>query len=90
MLDLLKNASSCNHPFLVSQILYGLPVPVNKLPELSNLKRELENSGSSLRLLVDHPEQISKIQSFAKDQKTSNPWSVYVKVDPGYKCVAFI
>ncbi|KAG8907382.1 hypothetical protein FRC01_007701 [Tulasnella sp. 417] len=68
----------------VRDILYGLPVPVTKIPELLALKKELEEHGSSLRLLVDHPEQISKLRAHAETNSAS-PWSVFVKVDPGYK-----
>ncbi|KIO27232.1 hypothetical protein M407DRAFT_14925 [Tulasnella calospora MUT 4182] len=65
----------------VKDLLYGLPVPVTKIPELSALKNELDDHGGSLRLLVDHPEQVSKLQAYAQ----ASPWSVFVKVDPGYK-----
>ncbi|KAG9006561.1 hypothetical protein FRB90_009864 [Tulasnella sp. 427] len=70
----------------VITILYGLPVPLNKVPEMGLLKHELEAHGSNFRLLVDHPEQIARLRAYVAESKTPvTPWSVFVKVDPGYK-----
>ncbi|KAG9049060.1 hypothetical protein FS837_011333 [Tulasnella sp. UAMH 9824] len=68
----------------VKDILFGFPTPVTKIPEILALKNELNGHGSSLRLIVDHPEQVSKLQAYAQANRAS-PWSVFVKVDPGYK-----
>ena len=42
-------------PLIISswQILYGLPLAVNKLEDLSALRTELEKYGAIVRLLVD-------------------------------------
>jgi hypothetical protein len=69
------------------QILYGLPIGITKLAEASELARELGVHGATLRVLVDHLEQARALQTFSESSNSINKWSVFVKVDCGYKSV---
>lgn len=67
------------------QILYGLPVPVNKIADLSALWSKLEAYGGIVRLLVDHPDQVHFLEEFETKQEKTRRWSVFVKINGGQK-----
>ncbi|KAI0068228.1 hypothetical protein BV25DRAFT_1818616 [Artomyces pyxidatus] len=69
----------------VKDILYGLPVAINKIADLSDLWDELSQHGAVVRLLVDHPRQLEALESFEQSRSTPRPWSLFVKVDGGQK-----
>lgn len=69
------------------QILYGLPVGINKIAELSVLSDEMGAHDSTIRLLVDHPDQVHALEQFNRDRNVSRRWSLFVKVDGGQKYV---
>jgi len=50
---------------------------VHALAELEELAIAYEQHGATLRLLVDHPEQVKALAA------TARPWSIFVKVDGG-------
>jgi D-serine deaminase-like pyridoxal phosphate-dependent protein len=65
--------------------LYGLPVGVDKIADLSKLWQEAELQGAIIRLLVDHPDQVKHLEAFEKKRGLSRRWSVFVKVHGGQK-----
>ena len=72
------------------QILYGLPLPPNKIADLSALWDEVVQYGSTLRILIDHPDQVKFLEAFESQRENPRKWSVFVKVDAGGKCVGFV
>ncbi|KII94064.1 hypothetical protein PLICRDRAFT_50053 [Plicaturopsis crispa FD-325 SS-3] len=69
----------------VNDILYGLPVAVNKIADLATLWDEIETHGATVRLLVDHPDQVYFLEEFEKQRATPRRWSAFIKVDGGQK-----
>ncbi|KAJ7039820.1 putative serine dehydratase domain-containing protein [Mycena alexandri] len=69
----------------VKDILYGLPVAINKVADLSDLWDEVAKDGAVVRLMVDNPEQIRFIEEFEKARGSSRKWSVFVKIDGGQR-----
>ncbi|KAF8078656.1 putative serine dehydratase domain-containing protein [Lyophyllum atratum] len=69
----------------VKDILYGLPVAVNKVADLSELWDEVSKDGGTVRLLVDHPDQVKFLEKFEKHRESPRRWSVFVKVDGGQR-----
>jgi len=67
----------------VKDILYGLPVGVDKIADLSNLWREIQPQGGIVRLLIDHPEQVKHLEEFERQSDQPRRWSVFVKVHSG-------
>ncbi|KAL0951238.1 hypothetical protein HGRIS_007956 [Hohenbuehelia grisea] len=69
----------------VNDILYGVPVAINKLGDLAALSDELAKYGAALHLMVDHPAQVQSLESFEGASETKRRWSCFVKVDGGQK-----
>ncbi|KAF7289881.1 Calcium ATPase transmembrane domain M-containing protein [Mycena indigotica] len=69
----------------VNDILYGLPVGVNKIADLSDLWDEVAKDGAVVRLMVDHRDQIKCLEEFEKVRATPRRWSVFVKIDGGQR-----
>ncbi|KAJ6571739.1 hypothetical protein B0H19DRAFT_1209011 [Mycena capillaripes] len=69
----------------VKDILYGLPVAVNKVADLSDLWDEIAKYGAIVRLMVDNSEQIQFTEEFEKARGSSRKWSVFVKIDGGQR-----
>ncbi|KAF8807371.1 hypothetical protein BYT27DRAFT_7189458 [Phlegmacium glaucopus] len=67
----------------VKDILYGLPVAINKVQDLSKLRLELQKYDGELRLLVDHPDQVRFLEAYETEQIASKRWSVFVKINGG-------
>ncbi len=67
------------------QILYGLPVGIDKIADLGKLLQEVERHGAVLRLLIDHQDQIKHLEEFEKKHGLYRTWSVFVKVHGGQK-----
>lgn len=67
------------------QILYGLPVAVNKVADLTALAEVLARSGAVVRILVDHPEQVRFLEEFASKSGIERKWSTFMKVHAGDK-----
>ncbi|KAG8928445.1 hypothetical protein FRC02_006904 [Tulasnella sp. 418] len=75
---------------LVKDLLYGLPVSINKIADIWDLTMSFQNDDRSFRLLVDHPDQVKGLLAFWHTQPDGpylfNPrWSLFVKVDADYK-----
>jgi len=67
----------------VKDILYGLPLPPNKIGDLSNLWDELATYGGVVRVMVDHPDQVKYLEQFESRKENPRLWSVFIKVDAG-------
>ncbi|KAI0682690.1 hypothetical protein BC835DRAFT_1298348 [Cytidiella melzeri] len=67
----------------VKDILYGLPLPPNKIDDLSKLRDELAPYGAVVRVMVDHPDQVQYLEQYESQRETPELWSVFVKVDSG-------
>ena len=65
--------------------MYGLPVAINKITDLSDLWDEAAKHEAIVRLLVDHPRQIEALEDFEKRRTTKRQWSVFVKLDGNQK-----
>ncbi|KAJ7512019.1 hypothetical protein B0H11DRAFT_2151766 [Mycena galericulata] len=63
----------------VKDILYGLPVAINKVADISNLWDEVAKDGATVRLLVDNPDQIRFLEEFEKARASPRKWSVFGK-----------
>ncbi|EJD04107.1 uncharacterized protein FOMMEDRAFT_140172 [Fomitiporia mediterranea MF3/22] len=70
---------------VVKDILYGMPISVNKIADISALSDELSKHGAVLRLHVDHPDQIAALEAFESQRTEPRRRSVFVKVDCGDK-----
>lgn len=69
----------------VRDILYGLPVSINKIADLASLSDTLGLHGGILRILVDSPAQVQALESYNLERDRRMPWSVFVKVECGGK-----
>ncbi|KAH9898339.1 hypothetical protein C8Q73DRAFT_834352 [Cubamyces lactineus] len=67
----------------VKDVLYGLPMAPNKIADLSALTDELSAVGASMRILIDHPDQVKVIEAWESTKANHRRWSVFVKVDCG-------
>lgn len=69
------------------QVLYSLPVPLDKIQELAQYRTALRRfstlgEAAQLRLMVDDVEQVQALQSYAANH-SEKPWSIFVKVESG-------
>ncbi|KAF7792638.1 hypothetical protein EIP86_003735 [Pleurotus ostreatoroseus] len=69
----------------VTDILYGLPLPPNKIADLSALWDEIAQYGGIVRILIDHADQLKFLENFESQRKSPRQWSVFVKIDAGSK-----
>ncbi|OCB90100.1 hypothetical protein A7U60_g2658 [Sanghuangporus baumii] len=70
---------------VINDILYGMPIAVNKVADIAALSDELAKHNAVLRLHVDHPEQIVALETFESQRPEPRKWSVFIKVDCGDK-----
>ncbi|KAG2023651.1 hypothetical protein CC2G_001282 [Coprinopsis cinerea AmutBmut pab1-1] len=68
---------------VVRDILYGLPVGVNKVSDLAGLWDKMQPYGGIVRLLVDHLDQVKLLENFENKRETKRRWSVFVKINGG-------
>ncbi|KAH7102469.1 hypothetical protein BKA62DRAFT_699647 [Auriculariales sp. MPI-PUGE-AT-0066] len=66
----------------VQDILYGVPVPMNKIADLAELAHTMASHQGVVRLIVDNPIQIQGLEEFGARTGSHN-WSVFIKVDAG-------
>ncbi|KAF9044569.1 hypothetical protein BDZ89DRAFT_1059048 [Hymenopellis radicata] len=69
----------------VKDMLYGLPVDTSKVDDLSTLWDIMAESGGVIRILVDHPDQVTFLEEFESRRSTPRKWSAFVKIDGGQK-----
>ena len=58
---------------------------MNKIQDLSNLSDELDKYGAVVRLLIDHEDHVTALETFEGSRKALRRWSVFVKIDNGHK-----
>ncbi|KAI5480484.1 hypothetical protein MNV49_000637 [Pseudohyphozyma bogoriensis] len=63
---------------VVKDILYGVPVPLDRIEELASISKLLASKGAALRVLIDNTVHVEALNSFGDDV-----WSVFIKVDGG-------
>jgi D-serine deaminase-like pyridoxal phosphate-dependent protein len=70
-------------------MLYGMPVSANKLADLSTLWEDMVKASekATLHILVDHLDQLDAVAQFEASKENPRRWTIFVKVDAGYKCV---
>ncbi|KAF8560327.1 hypothetical protein OG21DRAFT_55035 [Imleria badia] len=66
-------------------LLYGLPVGLNKLDDLSILNEEMSKYGGTVRIFVDNLEQLMFLEEYEKHQARPKKWSIFIKMDGGQK-----
>ncbi|KZT02661.1 uncharacterized protein LAESUDRAFT_661382 [Laetiporus sulphureus 93-53] len=69
----------------VKDILYGLPVALNKVQDLSSLWEEIAAFDANLRILIDNPAQVKFLEAFERSRTNPRRWSVFIKIDCGQK-----
>lgn len=69
----------------VKDILYGLPVGLNKLDDLSALHAEMTRYGGTVRILLDHLDQVKFLEEYERAQEHPKKWSVFIKMNGGLK-----
>ena len=50
------------------KILYGLPIAINKIADMSTLRDEISAHGAVVRILIDHPDQVRTLEEFERQQ----------------------
>jgi len=70
---------------VVTDILYGLPIGPNKVPEAAVLADQLDKKQCQLRVLIDHPGQVEAVESYNELHGRQIHWSAFMKVDAGNK-----
>ncbi|KAI0032750.1 putative serine dehydratase domain-containing protein [Vararia minispora EC-137] len=71
----------------INDILYGLPVAINKIADLSKLWEEVSSYGCTVRLLIDNAVQVKALEEFEKTLPEGRLWSVFIKCDGGQRQV---
>jgi D-serine deaminase-like pyridoxal phosphate-dependent protein len=64
------------------QILYSMPISATRLEDLNDAQEKCAGK-AVIRLMVDHPAQITALDAYSKRTGKSGPWSVFMKVDGG-------
>jgi len=66
------------------QVLYGLPITINKITDLSDLWDEAAKDGAIVRPSKDHPKQeVEALEDFEMMRSHKRQWPVFVKVWSG-------
>jgi len=71
----------------IFQLLYGLPVGLNKLDDLSALHTEMTKYGGTIRIFVDHLDQVRFLEEYERTQEHPKKWSAFIKMNGGQKYV---
>ncbi|KAK0465059.1 putative serine dehydratase domain-containing protein [Desarmillaria tabescens] len=61
----------------VKDILYGLPIAVNKIADMSGLWDAIAVDGGIVRILLDHPDQVKYLDEFEKQRTAPRKWSAF-------------
>ncbi|KAG2072611.1 hypothetical protein BDR04DRAFT_1230350 [Suillus decipiens] len=69
----------------VKDILYGLPVGLNKLDDLSALHAEMTRYGGTVRIILDHLDQVKFLEEYEMEQEHPKKWSAFIKMNGGQK-----
>lgn len=76
----------------MAQLLYGLPLSLAVLSDISALQDRVEPSGGVIRVMIDHERQVDGIHDFeriASRDPSFRPrkWSCFVKINSGGESV---
>lgn len=58
---------------------------VNKVADLAALRNELKKHGGTVRLLIDHPDQVKFLEEYESLQEVRKRWSAFIKINGGQK-----
>ncbi|KAG6814059.1 hypothetical protein H0H92_003106 [Tricholoma furcatifolium] len=83
--SIVKDAIPSSYDSNGVQVLYGLPLTINKVADLSDLSDEIVKDGGVLRVLIDHPDQVKFLERFESVREHPKRWSVFVKIDGGQR-----
>ena len=64
------------------QILYSMPLAASRLEDINDAQSKWGDK-AVIRLMVDHPDQITALEAFSKRSGRKQRWSVFMKVDGG-------
>ncbi|WVF71093.1 hypothetical protein IAT40_005890 [Kwoniella sp. CBS 6097] len=67
---------------LVDDILYSMPIGQDKIPDIDAAQQKIGNKGI-VRVMVDHPTQITLLDKYNEQSGRQLAWDVFVKVDGG-------
>jgi D-serine deaminase-like pyridoxal phosphate-dependent protein len=68
-----------------NQIMLGIPLPLDRIAELAQVADTLQKHDGHVRILIDHPRQLSFLEEWTKQEAKHRRWSVFVKCDAGGK-----
>ncbi|VDB99581.1 unnamed protein product [Peniophora sp. CBMAI 1063] len=68
---------------IVKDILYGLPMAINKIADLSALWEAISTHGAIVRLMIDNLAQVEALEAFESARLNKRKWSVFIKCDGG-------
>ncbi|KAG1761461.1 hypothetical protein EDD22DRAFT_737529, partial [Suillus occidentalis] len=74
----------------VKDILYGFPVGLNKLDDLSALHAEMATYGGTVHILLDHLDLEKFLEEYERAQELLKKWSVFIKMNGGLKRAGII
>jgi D-serine deaminase-like pyridoxal phosphate-dependent protein len=69
----------------VRQICYGFPIGADRLDDIAALSDVLAEHSAHFRVFVDTLTQVGQLEEYAKTHDRNVPWSVFIKVDGGYR-----
>jgi len=69
----------------VNDILYGLPLAINKIADISRLSETVLAHNCSVRVLIDNAAQIKALEDFENTYPNGRSWSVFIKCDGGQR-----
>lgn len=67
--------------------MYGLPVAINKIADLSALWEAVSTHGAIVRLMIDNLAQVEALEAFESARLDKRKWSVFIKCDGGQRQV---
>ncbi|KAK9370069.1 hypothetical protein V1509DRAFT_618449 [Lipomyces kononenkoae] len=68
----------------VRDILYGIPPTRSKVPTLAEISQELHAFGTTLRLMIDSPDQLGFLTEYSERHPSYVlPWSIFIKINVG-------
>ncbi|KAG1760825.1 hypothetical protein EDD22DRAFT_758979, partial [Suillus occidentalis] len=74
----------------IFQILYGFPVGLNKLDDLSALHAEMARCGGTVHILLDHLDLEKFLEEYERAQELPKKWSMFIKMNGGLKQAGII
>lgn len=57
------------------------------MDDLSALHAEMTKYGGTVRILLDHLDQVKFLEEYERKQEHPKKWSAFIKMNGGLKCV---